>query len=112
MPPERLGTSYCQHCVPVVAIYWPDFPIINYLLPFDAFSEMNPLELSGIIWYGKTRMTGLQSGEGRMMIDSVIWAQYMNITDTQHCVPAAKIIVEPWLNYNSTMAFWVIAEVS
>jgi len=24
------------------------------------------------IWYGKTRMAGLQSGEGRMMIDSVV----------------------------------------
>jgi len=27
-------------------------------------------------------MTGLQSGEGRMVIDSVIWAQYINVTDT------------------------------
>jgi len=35
------------------------------------------------IWYGKTRMAGLQSGEGRMMIDSVVWAQYINVTDTQ-----------------------------
>jgi len=28
-------------------------------------------------------MTGLQSGEGRMMIDSVVWAQHINVTDTQ-----------------------------
>jgi len=35
------------------------------------------------IWHGKTRMAGLQSGEGRMMIDSVIRAQYVNVTDTQ-----------------------------
>jgi len=28
-------------------------------------------------------MAGLQSGEGRMMIDSVIWAQYINVTDRQ-----------------------------
>jgi len=28
-------------------------------------------------------MAGLQSGEGRMMIDSVVWAQYINVTDTQ-----------------------------
>jgi len=27
-------------------------------------------------------MTGLQSGEGRMMIDSVDWAQDINVTDT------------------------------
>jgi len=26
-------------------------------------------------------MAGLQSGEGRMMIDSVVWAQYSNVTD-------------------------------
>jgi len=28
-------------------------------------------------------MAGLQSGEGRMMIDSVVWSQYINVTDTQ-----------------------------
>jgi len=33
---------------------------------------------------GKTRMAGLQSGEGRMMIDSVVWAQYINVTYTWH----------------------------
>jgi len=33
------------------------------------------------IWFGKTRMAGLQSGEGRTMIDSVVWAQYINVTD-------------------------------
>jgi len=27
-------------------------------------------------------MAGLQSGEGRMMIDSVLWVQYINVTDT------------------------------
>jgi len=26
-------------------------------------------------------MAGLQSGEGRMMIDLIIWAQYVNVTD-------------------------------
>jgi len=35
------------------------------------------------IWYGKTRLAGLQYDEGRMMIDSVVWAQYINVTDTQ-----------------------------
>jgi len=27
-------------------------------------------------------MAGLQSGEGRIMIDSVVWAQYINVTDS------------------------------
>jgi len=26
---------------------------------------------------------GLQSGKGHMMMDSVVWAQYINMTDTQ-----------------------------
>jgi len=28
-------------------------------------------------------MAGLQSGEGRMMTDSVVWAQYINMSDKQ-----------------------------
>jgi len=28
-------------------------------------------------------MAGLQAGEGRTMTDSVVWAQYINVTDTQ-----------------------------
>jgi len=28
-------------------------------------------------------MAGLQSGEGRMMIGSIVWAQYINVTDRQ-----------------------------
>jgi len=45
-------------------------------------------------------MAGLQFGKGRMTIDSVVWAQYINVTDTQtatavaaltHCVRAAKL---------------------
>jgi len=27
-------------------------------------------------------MAGLQSGDGRMMIDSDVWVQYINVTDT------------------------------
>jgi len=30
-------------------------------------------------WLGYNVVTG----EGRMMIDSVVWAQYINVTDTQ-----------------------------
>jgi len=36
---------------------------------------------SYLVW--KTRMAGLQSREGRTMIDSVVWAQYINVLDTQ-----------------------------
>jgi len=42
-----------------------------------------PLSCRVRIWYGETRMAGLQSGESRIMIDSVVWAQYINVTDTQ-----------------------------
>jgi len=35
------------------------------------------------IFCGKIRMFGLQSSEGRVMIGSVVWAQYINVTDTQ-----------------------------
>jgi len=28
-------------------------------------------------------MSGLESGKDRMIIDSVVWAQYVNVTDTQ-----------------------------
>jgi len=34
-------------------------------------------------WCGKTRMAGLKYGGGRMTIDSGVWAQYINVTDTQ-----------------------------
>jgi len=35
-------------------------------------------------------MAGLQSGEGRIMIDSVVWAQYINMTDTQTAASCGK----------------------
>jgi len=44
----------------------------NYAIPFDALSEMIPASHRVHIWYRKTRMIELQSGEGRMMIDSVV----------------------------------------
>jgi len=53
----------------------------NIVFPtFDAFDERNTQVHFGC---GGTRMAGLQYGEGRMMIDSVVWAQYINVTDTQ-----------------------------
>jgi len=63
------------------------------------------LELSGSHLVKKTRMSGLQSGDDKMMINSVVWAQYINVTDTKtdshiaianaaptHCVGWQKII--------------------
>jgi len=52
-------------------------------IPPDTLSEGISSSCRVHIWSGKTRMAGLQSGEGRMMIDSVVWAQYINVTDTQ-----------------------------
>jgi len=55
-------------------------------------------------------MAGLQSGEDRMMIDSVVWAKYVSVTDTHththshvatavaaltHCVLAAEFPQSP-----------------
>jgi len=59
--------------------------------------------------YRKTRMAGLQSGEGRTMIDSVVWPQYINVqTDShvaianaapRHCVERQK---STYRNYQLT----------
>jgi len=56
-------------------------------------------------------MAGLQSGEGCMTIDSVVWAQYINVTHTHshvvtaiatltHCVRAAITNTNPNHNTN------------
>jgi len=54
-----------------------------HLSLLTASMKGNPSSYRVHIWSGKTRMAGLQSGEGRMMIDSVVWAQHINVTDTQ-----------------------------
>jgi len=37
-------------------------------------------------------MAGLQPSEGRMMIDLVVWAQYINVRDTQtHIQPLRQL---------------------
>jgi len=38
-------------------------------------------------------MAELQSGEGRMMIDSDLWAQYINVTDTQTATQPRPIAI-------------------
>jgi len=97
MPSKCLFTLYFQHCIPLVAIHWLDYPTHSHSpegkswqhigsifqhIPFNAFSEVIPLSYWVHIWYGKTKMAGLQCDEGRMMINSVVWAQYINVTDT------------------------------
>jgi len=58
------------------------FRLLPIPLPFDALDEGISSSYRVHIWYGKIRMAGLQSGEGSMMINSVVWAQYTNVTDT------------------------------
>jgi len=93
----------------MTVIYWPDFAtnshspegsswqhigLIFWLSPtpppFESLNERNPLELSGSHWYERTRMAGLQSGKG-CMTDSVVWAQYINVTDTQTATSPEQI---------------------
>jgi len=66
----------------MIAIYWPVFRLLPIPFPFDALNEGTPSSYRAHSWCGKTRMAGLQSGVGRMMIDSVVWTQYINATDT------------------------------
>jgi len=51
------------------------FRVSPTALPFSALNDENTLELSRSYLVRETRMAGLQSGEGRMMIDSVVWAE-------------------------------------
>jgi len=75
MPPEHLYERIRQR---------PPRNCKNNVSPtFDALNEGHLLELSGSYLVWETRMAGLQSGEGRMMIDSVVWTQHINMTDTQ-----------------------------
>jgi len=53
----------------------------NFYLPLSHLTPSLPLGYLVHVWRGKTRMAGLQSGEDHMMIDSVVWAQYINVTD-------------------------------
>jgi len=62
--------------------------IHNVFPRFDAVVQGDPLEVD--IWYGKTRMAGLQSGEDCMMINSVVQAQYINVTDTQRAIQTRR----------------------
>jgi len=59
------------------------FRLLTTALPFDAMYEGIASSYRVHIWCEKTRMAGLQAGESRMMIDSVVWAQYINVPDAQ-----------------------------
>jgi len=58
-------------------------------------------------------MVGLQSGKGRMMIDSVVWAQNINTSDTQtdrhfataNAMPMQRIVQQ---KLNRTHAFSMV----
>jgi len=75
MPPVRLYERIRQR---------PPRSCENNVAPtLDPFNEGIPSSYRVHIWYGKTTKAGLQSGEGCMMIHSVIWAEYINMTDTR-----------------------------
>jgi len=50
------------------------------------FSDIIPTPLRRAVGFifgkGKLELYGLQSGEGCVVIDSVVWEQYSNVTDT------------------------------
>jgi len=66
--------------------FWRDFPtwisrLVPTPLPFNALNEGIPSSYLILISHGITRMAGLQFGEGRMMIDSVVWTQSVHQRD-------------------------------
>jgi len=67
----------------MIAIYWTDFPTLSCPSLVCRLRWGDAYIYRVHIWYGITRTAGLQSGEGPMMIDSVVWPQYINVTDTQ-----------------------------
>jgi len=88
-PPDACACrSSMLCCKELPSSEWLQFIYLFFSTSTDPFPIWcpqwgDPFELSGSCRCGKTRMTGLQSGEGRMMIDSVVWAQYINMTVTQ-----------------------------
>jgi len=66
------------------ANYWLDCTYIQ----FSHLTSSIPSSYRVHMWYRKTRTARLQSGEGRMMIDSVVWAQYITVTAVTHAQTA------------------------
>jgi len=85
-----LTQNAMKHSFPCCAV--KSCPLVNdcdLLAKFSDFylplSHLTPSMSSSCrvhIWYDKTRMAH-KYGEGRIMIDSIVWAQYVNATDTQ-----------------------------
>jgi len=69
----------------------------DFYLPLSQLTPSIPSSYRVHIWYGKTRTAGLQSGESRMMIDSVAWIQHISVTDMQFsCVAIPKATPTHW----------------
>jgi len=78
--PIIVSNTYFPH--PFTAKLFLNFRLLPTPLSFDAVNEGDaPRAIGFTFGTGKTRMTELQSGEGRTTIDSVVWAQYINVTD-------------------------------
>jgi len=59
----------------LLTAYWMYF--VTFTDPFRFDTSMRQIPS-----YGKTRTAVLQSDGGRTMIDSVVWAQHINVADT------------------------------
>jgi len=68
--------NYCH----LLAVFSKFYPPLSHLAPS---MRRIPSSYQVNIWYGRTGTTELQSGEGRKMFASVVWAQHINVTDTQ-----------------------------
>jgi len=73
-PPDACARRIPKHCIPSDAISGGTFSSYRVHLVWENY-----------------RTAGLQSGEGRMMIDSVVWAQY-NVTNTDSHVAIANAV--------------------
>jgi len=84
---KLLYTTKHNLCFPCCAV--KSCPLVNdcdLLAAFSDFylhlSHLRPSISSSYHLVRETRTAGLQSGEGLMMMDSVVWAQYINVTAT------------------------------
>jgi len=82
MPPECLYKCIRQkpprNCENNVASLAYDTPIEG--IPSGSY----------LVW--KTRIVGIQSPKGRMMIDSIVWAQHISVAETQTATQTATLL--------------------
>jgi len=68
----------------ILTAYWPDFQTFAHLSSIWRPQWGGSARAIGFVFcMKKTKMAGIQSGEGRIRIDSVVGAQCVNVTDTQ-----------------------------